>query len=304
MAQANEAGWLGMGRCRRCQGRACYSGGHMARHSLVCIFAFAAAAATAQEAAPPDTVKAIADRIHTLRSLPDDQRVEATKELALAIRKLPEGVKLGLASNLANLATEGDFGRDTLQEVTTTLEQALRETRKKPDSAYDELATLARYEHMQVGLDDSKYAAAMARLEEDDKARGSADFTLHDLDGKSWTLKRLRGKVVVVNFWATWCPPCRKEIPDLEALYEQFRDQGLVVLAISDEKAEKVKPFVAEKQMTYPVLLDSGTIHKMFRVEGIPKNFVFDREGKLVAQSIDMRTRKQFLEMLAAAGLK
>ena len=276
----------------------------MAQLSLVCVFVLTAAAASAQEGAAPDSAKAIADRIYTLRSLPDDQRAEATKELALAIRKLPEGAKLGAASNLANLSTEGDFGRETLQEVTTTLEQALRESRKKPDSAYDELANLARYEHMQVGLNDSKYAAAMARLEDDDKARAAADFTLRDLDGKSWTLKRLRGKVVVVNFWATWCPPCRKEIPDLEALYEKFRDQGLVVLAISDEKADKVKPFVAEKKMTYPVLLDSGVVHKMFRVEGIPKNFVFDREGKLVAQAIDMRTRNQFLEMLAAAGLK
>jgi peroxiredoxin len=275
----------------------------MGRHSLICVLVLAAAGVTAQESAPPDA-KAIADRIHTLRSLPDEQRVEATRELALAIRKLPEGAKLGPAGNLASLATEGDFGRDTLQEVTTTLEQALREAGKKPDSAYDELASLVRYEHMQVGLSDSKYAAAMARLDDDDKARARADFTLRDLEGKPWSLSKLRGKVVVVNFWATWCPPCRKEIPDLEALYERFRDAGLVILAISDEKADKVRPFVAEKKMSYPVLLDPGTIHKMFRVEGIPKNFVYDREGKLVAQSIDMRTRKQFLEMLAAAGLK
>jgi len=110
---------------------------------------------------------------------------------------------------------------------------------------------------------------------------------------------------VVVNFWATWCPPCRKEIPDLEALYGRFKDRGLVILAISDEDAGKVQPFVKERKMSYPVLLDAGgAVNKLFRVDGIPKTFVYDREGKLAAQSIDMRTMKQFLEMLQAAGLQ
>jgi len=108
-----------------------------------------------------------------------------------------------------------------------------------------------------------------------------------------------------VNFWATWCPPCRKEMPDLEALYKQFKSQGLVIVAISNEEARKVKPFVAERKIGYPVLLDpGGKVNDAFRIEGIPKTFVYDRDGKLVAQSIDMRTRKQFLEMLATAGLR
>ena len=125
------------------------------------------------------------------------------------------------------------------------------------------------------------------------------------MDGKPWSLKDQRGKVVVLNFWATWCPPCRKEMPDLEKLYQQFKEQGLVILAISDEDAGKVKPFVAGEKVTYPVLLDPGRkVNELFQVEGIPKTFVYDRNGKLVAQSIDMRTRRQFLEMLAQAGLK
>jgi peroxiredoxin len=94
-------------------------------------------------------------------------------------------------------------------------------------------------------------------------------------------------------------------MPDLEKLYKQFKDQGLIVLAISDESAAKVKPFVAEQKVTYPILLDPGRkVNVLFRVEGIPKTFVYDRSGKMVAQSIDMRTRKQFLEMLEQAGLQ
>ncbi len=110
---------------------------------------------------------------------------------------------------------------------------------------------------------------------------------------------------MLVNFWATWCPPCRKEMPDLEALYSRFKGEGLVVLAISDEDAAKVRPFIAEHQVTYPILLDPGRkVNDLFQVEGIPKTFVYDRNRKLVAQSIDMRTQKQFLGMLAEAGLK
>jgi peroxiredoxin len=94
-------------------------------------------------------------------------------------------------------------------------------------------------------------------------------------------------------------------MPDLELLYQQFKDQGLVILAISDEEAEKVKPFIAQGKFTYPILLDPGRkVNELFEIEGIPKTFVYDRNGKLVAQSIDMRTRRQFLEMLAQAGLK
>jgi peroxiredoxin len=142
-------------------------------------------------------------------------------------------------------------------------------------------------------------------LETDDAVRQKADFTLNDLQGKPWHLQDLRGKVVLVNFWATWCPPCRKEMPDLNALYNRFKDRGFVVLAISDEEATKVAPFIEERKIDYPILLDPGRkMNDLFQVEGIPKSFVYDRSGKMVAQSIDMRTRNQFLEMLALAGLQ
>jgi len=255
--------------------------------------------------------KPIVEQLRGLRKLDDDVRARTTKELAIQIRSLavvPN--KLRLAEALANLSTEGDFGRETLQEVTTTLASALREQppapeKGEPNSMYVELASLVRYEHMQATSDSPQFAAAMTKLASDDAKRQDADFTLRDLEGKSWHLKELHDHVVLVNFWATWCPPCRKEMPDLDALYKQFKDQGLVILAISDEDAAKVSPFIAEKKISYPILLDPGRkVNEQFVVEGIPKSFVFDRNGKLVAQSIDMRTRSQFLGMLAQAGLK
>jgi peroxiredoxin len=260
-----------------------------------------------------DQEKPIVEQLRGLRKLPDDVRARTTKDLALQIRQLPVTPnKLRLAGGLASLSTEGDFGHDTLQEVANTLAAALREQPQpgkngQPGSLYVELASLVRYEHVQAAMDSPQFAAAMAKLEANDAKRQQADFTLADLQGQRWNLKDLQGKVVLLNFWATWCPPCRKEMPDLEALYLRFKDQdqGFVVLAISDEDATKVAPFLAERNITYPVLLDPGRkVNQQFEIEGIPKSFVYDRRGKLVAQSIDMRTQRQFLEMLAQAGLQ
>ena len=258
-----------------------------------------------------DQEKPIVEQIRGLRKLDDDVRARTTKELALQIRELPAVPnKLRLAGALSNLSTEGDFGHDTLQEVATTLATTMREQppakeKGEPNSLYLELASLVRYEHVQATLDNPQFVEAMAKLEADDLKRQKADFTLTDLQGKSWNLRDLRGKVVLVNFWATWCPPCRKEMPDLETLYNKFKDQGFVVLAISDEESAKVTPFISERKISYPVLLDPGRkVNDAFIVDGIPKSFVYNREGKMVAQSIDMRTQKQFLQMLAQAGLE
>jgi len=258
-----------------------------------------------------DQEKPIADQLRGIRQLDDNVRAVTTKNLALQIRALPIAPnKLKLAEWLAGRATEGDFGSDTLQEVTKTLAQAVREQPPaakdgKPNDLYVELASLVRYEHMHAESDNPQFALAMARLEANDATRQKADFTLSDLQGNSWHLRDLKGKVVLVNFWATWCPPCRKEMPDLQALYDKYKDQGLVVLSISDEEVAKVAPFIAEKKFSYPILLDPGRkVNDAFIVEGIPKSFVYDREGKLVAQSIDMRTRGQFQQMLAQAGLQ
>ena len=277
-----------------------------------CLLFFLIAEVAAQEKVVwTEQEKPIVDQINGLRKLDDTTRAHTTKDLALQIRSLPAGAdKLRLAGTLAELSTEGDFGRDTLQEVTTTLTEALREHPPEgkpgePDFLYTELASLVRYEHMQAEVSDPQYALALAKLEAADRARQKADFTLTDLQGKPWHLADLRGKVVLVNFWATWCPPCRKEMPDLQALYDQYKDQGFLVLSISDEATAKVAPFITERNISYPVLLDPGRkVSELYQVDGIPKSFVYDRGGKLVAQSIDMRTRGQFQEMLAEAGLK
>lgn len=250
------------------------------------------------------------NQIKTLRAVPDSQRGRRITELALRVRALPaDKIKVNLATGLAGLSTEGDFGHDPLQAVAETLSQSLTETplpegKDGPAYPYVELAKLVRYEHVSATLNDRAFAKAQARLLEEEASLQKVDFTLSDLSGKSWTLSSLRGKVVLVNFWATWCPPCRKEMPDLDTLSKRFAKKGLVVLSISDEEASRLNPYIATNKITYPILMDPGRkVTESFHVDGIPKSFVFDREGKLVAQSIDMRTMHQFLAMLSQAGL-
>ena len=274
-------------------------------------FIFALACAAQDKPVWNEQEKPIVAEINGLRKLDDSVRAERNKSLALQIRNLPASPnKLRLALGLANLSTEGDFGRGTLQEVTTTLENAVNEqhpaaTEAGPNDAYVELASLVRYEQMKAESKDPQFADAMSRLEADDLARQKADFTLTDLNGKTWHLKDLHGRVVVVNFWATWCPPCRKEMPDLQSLYDSYKEKGLVILAVSDEDEGKVRPFIVDKKITYPIMLDpERKVNDLYRVEGIPKTFVYDRDGKLVAQSIDMRTKSQFQHMLSLAGLQ
>jgi cytochrome c-type biogenesis protein len=106
-----------------------------------------------------------------------------------------------------------------------------------------------------------------------------------DLDGQPVTLASLRGKVVVLNVWATWCAPCRDEIPQLEALHEQYASQGVAMIGISIDAAgmgAEVNDFRQEHQMQYPVWLDPDHEFSLkFLTMGVPETFVVDRRGNI-----------------------
>ena len=256
------------------------------------------------------TESSIGKQLEKLRSLAPDKRPAATLQLALDIRALPAGMaRLKLADALCHLSTEGDAGADTLQAVADTLAKSLADSPMpakgdKPPMPYLDLANLVRYDQVTATLVDPLFAKAQQQLADQDAEVEKADFTLKDLHGKKWTLSELRGKIVMVNFWATWCPPCRAEMPVLDAIYTHFQSQGLVVLSISDEDPFKVNSFIAPTGYHPPVLIDSdGKVHKLFHIEGIPRTFVINRDGKLLSEAIDQRTQRQFLKMLSGTDL-
>jgi peroxiredoxin len=107
------------------------------------------------------------------------------------------------------------------------------------------------------------------------------DFTLETLDGQTMTLSDLPGQVVLINFWATWCPPCRAEMPAIQQVHEQYSDQGFVVLAVNlQERDAQVTAFIDQMELTFPVLMDrDGDVANRYLVRSIPTTFFVDRSG-------------------------
>jgi len=139
-----------------------------------------------------------------------------------------------------------------------------------------------------AAADAAAETATLALLKEPMDVPG---FTVTDLEGKTVSFADLRGKVVLVNFWATWCPPCRAEIPDLVALQERYRDK-LVVLGISEDEdatPAQVKAFGVEQKMNYPIIMKTPELAKIFKgVSALPTTFVIDPEGKIRQRHVGM----------------
>jgi peroxiredoxin len=264
-----------------------------------------AACLPAQDDPALAAAKALDQEIRELSALPSEARPHAIHELAGCVRQQPAAYVAALAFNLSADAGESD-GREALQDLADTMVDAIRRSpaRDVAENMYTALASLARYGHVSVSLDRSKYAAALAQLDADDRERAAASFALRDIGGKTWDLSALRGKVVLVNFWSTDCLPCRHEMPELERLYQRFRVQGFVVLAISGDEVADLRKYAAAEKITFPLLLDSDDkVMKQFRVAGIPKA-LYDRDGRLAGQTLDGPSRSGWIELLSLAGLR
>ena len=119
----------------------------------------------------------------------------------------------------------------------------------------------------------------------------SIDFELQDLSGATRSLSDYRGKVVFLNFWATWCGPCRFEMPSMEKLYRRFKDQGLEIVAVNmQEDRSSVQGFVDEYGLSFPVLLDStGRVGATYGARSIPTTYIVGRDGLVLAGTIGTR---------------
>jgi cytochrome c biogenesis protein CcmG/thiol:disulfide interchange protein DsbE len=119
------------------------------------------------------------------------------------------------------------------------------------------------------------------------------DFNLPDLNDKTVRLSDYRGKVVFLNFWATWCKPCREEMPSMEVLYKNFEGNGFVVLAVSIDRVttkKDIPPFVKSMNLTFPILVDSwGQTDKRYKLMGVPETYIIDQQGVLREKVIGPR---------------
>ena len=159
----------------------------------------------------------------------------------------------------------------------------------------DKLATIAESNAKKLGIE---------RLERTTKA---PDFGLDDLTGKRVTLKEQRGKVVFLNFWATWCPPCIQEMPTMEKLHQDLEKEGSVILAINfQETPDQVKEFFRQHRLTFTALLDrDGKVFELYQAWALPMSAVVNKRGELVGKVMGYRdwhsdeARQLFQELLA-----
>ena len=117
-------------------------------------------------------------------------------------------------------------------------------------------------------------------------------FRLNDLNGKQRSLKDFAGQVVLINFWATWCGPCKAEMSSMESLYREYRDQGFVILALSVdfEGEEAVRPFAEAMNFSFPILLDQDLeVEEQYRIYTVPTSLVIDRDGIITQKIIGQR---------------
>jgi peroxiredoxin len=154
-----------------------------------------------------------------------------------------------------------------------------------------------------MGLDTLYTTLGMRRPAEPSAA---PDFALSTLEGRPVRLREFRGKLVLVNFWATWCAPCLHEMPSMEQLYQTFKQTEFVLLAVSmDRQGEGVaRPFVDKLKLTFPVLLDSTLeVSRQYSVRGLPTTYLIDPEGLLIGVVIGARDWHRTEAKALIAGL-
>ena len=142
------------------------------------------------------------------------------------------------------------------------------------------------------GEDDLFLKIGINPIKGDKKA---PDFSLKDLNGKKVEIKQFKGKIIFLNFWATWCAPCKEEMSSLEVLHQKFKEKNFVLLTISVDYGglKSVREFMDKHRYTFPVLLDpKSEVLDLFNVKGIPTTFIIDKKGRMIGRAIGPRDWK------------
>jgi peroxiredoxin len=143
-----------------------------------------------------------------------------------------------------------------------------------------------------------------SRRGENPYGKEAPDFTLKTFQGATVQMKKLRGKIVLLSFWASWCGPCRHEMPVIEKLSHQYRDQGFLVFGVNDEDRDTIRDYIKENGYSFPTLVDEEQeALKLYHVGAIPTTVVIDREGKIASYQVGMSSETELRAILNKLGI-
>ena len=229
------------------------------------------------------------------------QKRALLNEMLASIQAAAKEDRAGAVENLIWLASKAGLDRAAILPAVELLVNSVR------DSSYpiDSTAALMMKEYgVDAGRNDPSIQSRVALLQLEESLANAYSFTLPLLDGKQIGLTDLRGKVVLLNFWATWCGPCRVEMPILENVYRQMKDKGFTVLAITAEDPSVVRRFVKQTKMKLPVLIDrTRTTFDHYAIEGLPQTVILDRQGRPAARTSVLSDEASLRKLLASAGM-
>lgn len=193
--------------------------------------------------------------------------------------------------------TEEVVTEEITNEESDSEEQIIEEESTSNDQTNEEEAV--EEDEEQANEKASEESEKTEESNEQEQVAYSNDFSLQDIDGNIIYLSNYQGKVVVLNFWATWCGPCVAEIPDFVEVYNQYKNRDVQFIGVSlDSDMNALKQFVSENKMNYPVLIDDNNVSTIWNIEYIPTTYILDRNGNILTSRVGQMAKSDLINLI------